>query len=319
VSTGSEAPVIRIRDIAFGRLQAPDLDQMEEFLTQFGMVRSARTPTTLYMRGTDPGHHIHVTDKGEPGFVGLSYLAGSEEDLDRISKVEGASKVESIDEPGGGRRVRLVEPVNGFRIDVVHGIEPLPILPLQPRPLRWSAEVMKTVGDPLRLQFGPSRVKRLSHGVFSTPRLKETLRWFRYCFGLLCTDEFYVGDRDNVVGSFNRVDRGPDLVDHHVLNCYHNPRAGLQHLSFEVQDIDDLFIGHNHLVRVRKYEHMRGVGYHPPGGQIYDYWLSPWGQMHEHWFTTRRFTASSATNLMPAPDVHDPNSRFANTIQAPVA
>jgi hypothetical protein len=59
---------------------------------------------------------------------------------------------------------------------------------------------------------------------------------------------------------------------------------------------------------------MRGVGYHPPGGQIYDYWLSPWEQMHEHWLTTQRFTAASATNLVPAPPEADPNSRFANTL-----
>ena len=48
----------------YGRLQAPDLDLEEEFLTAFGMVRAARTPTALYMRGTDPAHHIHVTEKG---------------------------------------------------------------------------------------------------------------------------------------------------------------------------------------------------------------------------------------------------------------
>jgi len=53
---------IKVRDLAYGRLQSPDLDAQEEFLTAFGMVRAARTPTALYMRGTDPTHHIHVTD-----------------------------------------------------------------------------------------------------------------------------------------------------------------------------------------------------------------------------------------------------------------
>ena len=35
--------VIKVRDLAYGRLRAPDLDVMEEFLTNFGMIRSART------------------------------------------------------------------------------------------------------------------------------------------------------------------------------------------------------------------------------------------------------------------------------------
>ena len=70
-------------------------------------------------------HHIHVTEKGEPKFVGLAYYAASEDDLKRLAKAPGASAVEEIDEPGGGKRVRLTEP-NGYQIEVVHGIATLP-------------------------------------------------------------------------------------------------------------------------------------------------------------------------------------------------
>lgn len=307
-------PRVKIADIEFGRIRVPDLDVMETFLTEFGMFRSARTPTALYMRGTDPTHHIHVTELGEPAFVSVAYRVDSAEDLKILAGVPGASPIEAIDEPGGGQRVRLRDPYNGFLIEAVHGIEkPAPITPGL-RPLDWSPEVLKHLGEPSRMQFGPSRIKRISHAVLPTPHLKETLAWFRECFGLIPTDEFYVGDTANIVGSFNRLDRGSEPVDHHVLNCYHSSTAGLQHLSFEVPSIDDLFIGHNHLKRLGKYEHMRGVGYHVPGGQVFDYWLNPWGQMHEHWLTTRRFTAASPTNLMPAPKEHDPDSRFAKTI-----
>ena len=67
--------VIKVRDLAYGRLRSPDLDAQEAFLTAFGMVRAARTPTALYMRGTDPVHHIHVTEKGDPAFVGFAWVA----------------------------------------------------------------------------------------------------------------------------------------------------------------------------------------------------------------------------------------------------
>ena len=60
---------IKVRDLAYARLRSPDLDAQEEFLSAFGMVRAARTATALYMRGTDPVHHIHVTERGEPRFV----------------------------------------------------------------------------------------------------------------------------------------------------------------------------------------------------------------------------------------------------------
>src|SRR6266545_4352526 len=111
--------LIKVTDLAYGRLRAPDLDLAEEFLTHFGMLRVERTPQALYMRGTDAAHHVHVTEKGEPGFVGFAYHAASLDDLKRLAKAPGASGVESVDEPGGGKRVRLREP-NGYQIEVLY-------------------------------------------------------------------------------------------------------------------------------------------------------------------------------------------------------
>src|SRR5919201_4277633 len=106
--------LINVTDLAYVRLRSPDLDAQEEYLTHFGMARAERTKTALYMRGTDTPHHIHVTEKGDPGFVGLAYYAASAEDLKSVAKAPGASAVEEIDEPGGGKRVRLKEP-NGYQ------------------------------------------------------------------------------------------------------------------------------------------------------------------------------------------------------------
>jgi hypothetical protein len=39
--------MIRVADLAYVRFRAPDLDQMEAFLTDFAMVRSARTARAL--------------------------------------------------------------------------------------------------------------------------------------------------------------------------------------------------------------------------------------------------------------------------------
>src|SRR5260221_8685406 len=80
-------PIMKATDIAWGRLRSPDLDKAEAFLTEFGMVRAARTPRALYMRGTDPSHHIHVTEVGESRYVGLAFHAASAEDLDKLTPV----------------------------------------------------------------------------------------------------------------------------------------------------------------------------------------------------------------------------------------
>ena len=76
----------KVTDIAYGRLRSPDLDVAEEFLTRFGMHRAERTANAPYMRGTDPAHHLHVTEKGDPKFVGIAYYVDNEDDLKKLAK-----------------------------------------------------------------------------------------------------------------------------------------------------------------------------------------------------------------------------------------
>jgi catechol 2,3-dioxygenase-like lactoylglutathione lyase family enzyme len=294
-------PAIKVTDLAYGRLRAPDLDVMEKFLTDFGMVRSARTSRALYMRGTDPAHHLHVTELGEPAFVGIAWDAASEEDLHRLAKLPGASAVEAIDEPGGGKRVRLKEP-NGYQIEVVHGIERLAPIEVPRQVLNTAAEGLNRAGALMRLTRGPAHVKRIGHGVMGTPKLRETVQWFRDTLGLICSDDVYAGSKDNIIGSFNRLDRGDEYVDHHAFFCLQHQKAGLNHFSFEVLDVDDVFLGHEHLKQIGTYEHMWGLGRHLLGSQIYDYWADPWGRTHEHWTDTDRINIRNGSNLISAED-----------------
>jgi catechol 2,3-dioxygenase-like lactoylglutathione lyase family enzyme len=292
-------PHIKVSDIAYGRLRAPDLDVAEEFLTRFGMKRADRTANALYMRGTDPAHHIHVTEKGEPKFVGLAYYAESEDDLKRLAKAPGASDVEAIDEPGGGKRVRLTEP-NGYQIEVVHGIATLPAIETKRQKLNTGEAPLSRAGELMRLPKGPSHVKRIGHGVLMTPRFHETVGWFREMLGFVCSDDVYAGEKDNLIGSFNRCDRGDDYVDHHVFFCLNHAKTGLNHLSFEVPDIDDVAMGHDYLAQFGKYEHMWGIGRHMLGSQVYDYWADPWGRVHEHWADSDRLNLANGSNVVPA-------------------
>ena len=291
--------LIKVTDLAYGRLRSPDLDVAEEFLTHFGMVKADRTKNALYMRGTDPAHHLHVTEKGDPGFVGFAYYAASLDDLKRLAKAPGASAVEAIDEPGGGKRVRLREP-HGYQIEVVYGIKKLPAVAVKRQPLNLGKDSLKRAGTLMRLPKGASRVKRIGHGVMAVPDVKETAQWFRETLGFICSDDVYAGSKDNIIGSFNRCDRGKEYVDHHVFFCVRNARAGLNHLSFEVQDIDDVFMGHEYLRQLGKYEHMWGIGRHLLGSQIYDYWADPWGRVHEHWSDTDRLNVKNGSNLLSA-------------------
>ena len=294
--------MIKVTDISYGRIRSPDLDAQEEFLTDFGMVRAERTRTALYMRGTDPEHHIHVTELGEPGFISLAFSVESEEDLDRASRIDGASPVEEMDEPGGGKRVRVAEP-NGYTIEIVHGVETLAPIRVPRFALNVGAQGLARKGELTRIDRGPSHVKRIGHAVLMTPDLDKSIAWVRETLGLVCSDDVYAGgDEDNIILSFNRVDRGKEYVDHHVFLYVHGKMAGLNHMAFEVQDIDDVIMGHEHLRRVDRYEHVWGLGRHVLGSQVFDYWMDPWGRVHEHWTDSDRLNSDTPPNLIAVED-----------------
>ena len=234
------------------------------------MVRAERTKNALYMRGTDAPHHIHVTELGEPSYVGIAVHAASMEDLDRISRVEGTSPIEDIDEPGGGKRVRLTDP-DGYQVEVIHGMTLLDPIEV-PRPAVNSGDnKYRRKGELFRIKQGPSHIKRFGHFVVMTKNFDKTLGWYREMLGFRCSDEFYAGEKSNIVGSFNRLDRGDGYVDHHAFFCIRGDKSGLNHLSFEAADIDDVMVGHEHLEK-KGYQHMWGIGRHLIGSQLFDYW-----------------------------------------------
>lgn len=272
--------MIKVQDIAYVRFTAPDLDTMQQFGLDFGLVVSARTEDALHLRATDPTPYCHVTERGEAGFVGAGFEAASYEDLVAASKLDGASGIRKLDGPGGGQCVRFVDP-DGVEIDIVHGRErpePLPV-PVAAGVNRGSER--GRLGRVHRPPAGPSSVKRLGHVVFRVSDFKRSAEWYQSRFGFLASDEIYIGEPENVITAFMRCDRGSDYADHHTLLCVGLGEPGFDHAAFEVEDVDALMAGHD-LLESRGYAHHAGVGRHVLGSQIFDYWKDPWGHVVEH-------------------------------------
>lgn len=286
---------VKVQDVAFARLQAPDLDRAEEFLSDFGLLRAERTPTALYMRGTDPAPFLHVTHLGEPRLLASGWYVESADDLKTLAKLPGASGIEHVDEPGGGQRVRVRDPL-GYTVEFINGrreLDPIPVTPVALN-LAWDGLARKELQ---RFPKRPSRVKRIAHVVLTTTDVIGAVEWYRENLGLVRSEDIYSGEEHNIIGSFNRCDRGEDYVDHHVFFCRKGERNGLNHVSFEVQDIDDLMLGHDQLVS-KGYKHMWGVGRHYLGSQIFDYWCDPWGRVHEHWTDSDRLNVHGGEGLL---------------------
>jgi catechol 2,3-dioxygenase-like lactoylglutathione lyase family enzyme len=280
--------MIKADDIAFVRFSAPDLDQMEAFLNDFGMVRAARDATTLYMRGEGSDPFLHVTHKGDPGFAGVAFRALSVGDLETLAAKTG-SKVEALEGPGGGKVVRLKDP-DGFSVEAVAGREAAPAVAPPPAAILNDARAQTRANQPKRVRQGASHIRRLGHCVLNVSNFRASEAWYKEHFGFITSDEIKMSPEFSL-GAFMRCDRGDKPADHHTLFLLGTGAPKFNHAAYEVTDFDDLMSGHD-LLKDKAYRHQWGVGRHILGSQIFDYWRDPWGHTLEHWTDGDVMTAS---------------------------
>ena len=268
---------------------------MENFLTAFGMARSARTDTALYMRGTDGDHHVHVTHLGPPAFLGLAFDA-TREQLDTLAAATN-TRVEPLDEPGGGTVVHLEDP-DGRVVDVIADVDRLgTVVPSAHATMNTGTQ--RTRVDVLqRVPAGASHVKRFGHSALKTTSLSTLATWYSKTLGLLTSDDIFITSPDEPFGRFMRCDRGSLPADHHTLLLIETGEVKLGHCAWEVADLDDLMTGHDHLLGASAQPYW-GIGRHVLGGQVFDYWKDPIGFTVEHWTDSDLLTAGASAGSHP--------------------
>ena len=275
-----------IVDLLYVRFQVPDLDKQQAFLQKFGMVVT-RQDDTIYARGSDDRAFIYRADLGDAAFLRLGFEAESEADLRRIAAIDNVP-VTNSDQPGGGFIATLTDP-NGYLVDIVAGAEHPPSLPLPTRNGFNSAAGLQRIGERVEFSPQPLTVKRLGHCVLNVVDFRDSEKWYKQRFGLITSDEVYIGDEEKVLGSFMRCNRGDTYVDHHTLFLVGVGEAGFNHAAFEVADWDALMAGHFDLSK-SGYTHSWGIGKHLLGSQVFDYWKDP------HDFTLEHFTDGDLFN-----------------------
>lgn len=280
-------PVIKVEDIAHVRFAAPDLSVMRGFLEDFGLA-CFEEGGRLYGKASDGRPFVHVTEPGEARFLAVGLRAASIADLERLAKHEGVAP-EPLDEPGGGMVVRLTDP-EGYLVEVVADQQCQPPTPL-PEPQFNSAAAKPRQRAPVRLEPAPAHIRRIGHAVLKVSDFRTSERWWKDRFGLLTSDEVEAAE-GVPLGAFMRCDRGDVPSDHHTIFLAQLPgKLGLLHAAFEVESLDDLMLGHDHL-KSRQREAAWGVGRHIMGSQIFDYWKDPFGNELEHWTDGDLFTAA---------------------------
>lgn len=288
-------PIIKIEDIAHVRFAAPDLAAMRSFLDDFGM-DAFEANGRLYGKGSDGRPFVHVTEPGEAKFLAVGFRAESVADLEKLADVEGVS-VDNLDEPGGGKIIRLTDP-DGYGVEIVAGqSKEEASLPFTDPP-RNTAATKPRFRSTVRLDAAPAHVRRIGHAVLKVRDFRVSEKWYKDRFGFLTSDEVEAA-KDVPLGAFMRCDRGDKPADHHTLFLAQLPGPlGLLHAAFEVANLDDLMLGHQHL-KTKKREAAWGVGRHIMGSQVFDYWKDPFGNELEHWTDGDLFTAADPPQKQP--------------------
>ena len=277
-------PVIKVKSLAYVRVSAPDVEQAKAFLEEFGLQVAQRSGEAVYLRGTDAGVPCYVLTPGSAEVTSIAFEAESAADLEALSQSEGAP-IASLEEPLGGQVVRLRDP-NGLAVEVVFGQTALPAIDAAPAHAFNMDGRRERQGALPAVRPGPAHVRRIGHLVLESADPASLFAWYSTRFGLRKADEvrLHSGDAQMVFAS---LDRGREFVDHHVVGFQYALDEGVrvQHVAFEVGNLDDLMAGHHHL-KAKGRKPIWGVGRHRFGGQIYDYWANPWGVIHEHWTDT---------------------------------
>ena len=194
--------------------------------------------------------------------------------------------------PGGGEVLRLRDP-DDVPVNVLHGQAKVPSLPSRGIIVHNAPAQMVRVNDAQRPPLAPPDVRKLGHLVLTSPNFPRKVQWYMSMFGFIPSDVLCLPD-GAPAGAFLRLDRGATPTDHHTLFVVIGPGADIDHVAFEVTDLDAVEMGQQ-VLKARGYRHAWGVGRHLLGSQIFDYWRDPWSLKHEHYADGDVFDAAQPT------------------------
>ncbi|GKZ85857.1 hypothetical protein AnigIFM56816_000702 [Aspergillus niger] len=274
---------IRLKKLSHVRYQHPNLDEIHQFLLDFGLQVAQKTDQEVWYSGYGPDAYVYYARKGPRKFLGGVFEAESREDFDRAGAVE-----ELKHAPGGGLLLTLTDP-EGFPFNLIYGQQEV----TAKQDLFFDKVLLNFPDDKPRVrqfnrfQPGPAAVYKLKLGHYgmSTQMFDSQLHFYTSTFNINPTDFVYMdqnGERVPVT-VFMHLDLGETSVDHHSLFLSLNPTwAHVHHCSFEVHDFDAQQLGHQWLAQ-KGYRPAWGVGRHVLGSQIFDYWWDVSGNMIEHY------------------------------------
>lgn len=275
-------PYIKVVDIAHVTFERKSVEQMTEFLLDFGFVEveGKSSDSSFFRANGNIPYSVEIIPSERDHFVGAGFVAESMNDLEQLSLIHNVPVVQS-NKPGGGYSITLSDP-DGIQVNVLFGFE-------EATPIYSRSELFKTntpfdrsrVNEPVRSEVEPTAICRLGHLVLFTPDFDRAINWYMTNLGFLPSDVATESEGKPVL-AFMRFNRGQIPTDHHSLAIVASDQSGIHHVSTEAIDLEAVAQGQRYL-KESGWEHFWGIGRHKLGSQVFDYWLDPVGVEWEHY------------------------------------
>ena len=249
---------MRLRSV---ELEVPDRGSAVRFFREtWGLLDAGERNGTAYLRGTeDLPYVVSVAQAGEPAVAAVTF-SGSKAEVLRIRKRASAAgaplgPMRDFDEPGGG---------SGFLVEAPEG-----------HVFRFLTERKRV----RKLRPDRDRPMQVTHVVLNARDREACTRFAVEVLG------FRLSDRTGFM-NFVRCDRV-----HHAVAYAHADNSLLNHIAFEMIDIDAVMRGIGRL-KDAGVETFWGPGRHGPGNNVFAYFVAPFGVAVEYTSEVQRIGAS---------------------------
>ena len=245
------AKVTRLRSVELG---VRDLHQSAAFYGQvWGLVPVAEAGDTLHLRGNGAEHHVlTLRERPAPGLLGVHFAAADRNAVVALHSKARAFGVAILSEPADLPR----EAGGGFGFS---------FRSLEGHVLNVSCDVARhddVVND-------RARPVKLSHVVLNAGRIGEEMAFFIDLLGFKHSDSTRMME-------FIRC-----AADHHSIALTRAEGPSLNHMAYEMANIDGLMRGTGRLKQCG-FNVEWGLGRHGPGDNVFTYFIEPNGFVTEY-------------------------------------
>jgi catechol 2,3-dioxygenase-like lactoylglutathione lyase family enzyme len=271
--------VTGVRSIELG---VRDLQQSAEFYTKiWALEEVASEGDTMHFRATGGEHHVlTIRERPKPALLGVHFSAPDRAAVDALCAKAKGYGIEVAGDPAA------LDPVAGggygFRFRTPDGL-----------PMSISSD---SVQHP-NVVLDRSRPTKISHVVLNSARTEDQVPFFIDVLGFKLSDSTHMME-------FLRCS-----ADHHSIAIFRNNGPSLNHVAYELPNIDGLMRGTGRL-KQSGYDIEWGIGRHGPGSNVFSYFIEPNGFVAE--YTTELDQLDDATHVpqdaqywqkvMPNPD-----------------